>query len=1703
MTTTLRLYNETGVGPTSRPVEFPGPGDDWAYIADYKYSATRMSSAPNITATLKWPRCLDKEWSTNVFVRYNNERYFIKNTPSSSYDNTSCLYSHSLELVSERAVLDSVYFLNVPTKVSGDGENTQGDSLSDSSDFSFSGDIVEFVDRLNKSLTRSGIGGISGYSAVVDEGVISETKLFSISNQYVTDVLKNAYELYEVPYYFVGKTIHFGNQQTDIQTPLEYGADKSLLSVSKSNSSKQVVTRITGSGSDRNIPYYYPNPTPKGKLKLEGTASSKYEIVDQLAFSANVELDFPIIYKQAEGRIGASNGTPVTDSEYGEITVINEVGDYAFYFQGHDIVYKLECTCDNQSGYLPNFVPLMLGFDQNMQQANWADFFISGEVRNKRTGAFITAITRESAAPSFLGFEEHPNRRSGLLTYVIFFRGPKIKRPVYISAYQTGASGESFSFDSYKIYKATTGVFEADMEVVVNGGSGRGHVYSTPTMYVDGVAVQGTIDLFKGGELYEGDSIITHPYRKDNSIYLGKLYPGTYHLKSKFTLPTDASLTNVDISYSTTKHSFWEVVAKGADVDIKKAGLELAKFSIPVIAGDTLIQKIDYRIDVKTTLMPSEYRRTLGKNMWYNATNLASRGEWYGDVEFDNEYDSRHPVEYIHTDEDIYPTIKGVTNGAGENIDTFIDIAFDRDDNNEIYPEDYEDENLAGKYKHPYFFVKLKKTDGANGFNLFDHAIEGEAMKISFTTGHVAGCEFEIGVDEETQKNPVQVDENGDLVRDPNSGDIIIRGDYIESQQDTQNNEVWIALKKEDITMGVMMPDTTSQLIPLGDLLVTGDKREGGGDKFVILGIHLPEAYITAAEDKLEKALLEYLKENNKEKFSFSIKFSSIYLAENPEISKTINENCKLSVVYNDEIFSMYATSYSVTVKDGVALPEVVVNIDNELKVVKPKVKDVSSVIDSTEIKIKDVKKSIRDANASIKTLSTNSNDISNQVNTLIGKDAWMSAREIAEDVTNPIDERVSILIENDANKSVRTIANEVLAGASTGGGIDLDLYLSKSEAEATYEKKSEVDAKIDTVSNVLETKADKSEVYSIGRDLDTLSHGFFTIVGGESLLTLTKTSACYAAKTATAYVSNSNGWYVMWFKASKKMRIRYKLGSLAASNAAQIASSTSQPAPGVSITVLVKEQASNTEGYLDVEKDTYIGSIGSSDDYIVTFWEQLEAEKNYLTIVDSHDNQRVSTLAPTYFNGVRLVDTMTQQRFGRSTATKIGNFTPVSATSDTITLSSADASCFTGVVILSCKMYDGKYRNIYFSAASGNVITKLYDFGQNIDCQNIVEMESLHDTVQGAGGIHLSPYGYRSMAQVIYDDLQTKKPFSDVFVGGWTAQFCLGGGWNDSRIRDADGNVICIPTLDGISTGGKNECYMIYKANSPSDGPYYRTYYSIMQTSPSGGTATFRLNALYPFKGFLRVGASRRPDDDGSVNIIVKDFDGNTIGTKAVAQYADIYIFELNDKYYQGVDVVIEMPDATSSSIRIAEMTMHETYVQTAQIRPINASSSVALLGSSNTQYPPLDVVESLCPDDPDNVLVTRPDGTIGEGCGYLGKQLARLSGATIDNWGKSGEKTPYGLDKIQEIFAHKRYTHIILSLFANDLNASVPMAQIVDNIRMMVEYAKGHGCIPIVLMGYGVSGSLTATTYGRMYDVLTQGLSSTFIYTSGHEHV
>lgn len=582
----------------------PFPNDkEQVVISSFRYDAKRMGGAPTISCSFMHHLCLDKMWDYNVYAIFNGEKYFVKQIPTSSYDNTDSRYKHELELASERVILDNVYVYDVV-----DSDSSSDKPISNSSNFAFFGDIHEFASRLNQSLKYSKVG----YSVVVDEGITSEPKMVSFQDQFFSNAIQESYNTFNIPYYFVGKVIHFGYTNNAITNTFKYGQDESLLSIQKQNANYKIVNRVTGVGSADNIPYYYPN-------------------------------------------------------------------DY-----------------------------------------------------------------------------------------------------------------------------------ESKEEVEANGGT-------------------------------------------------------------------------------------W--------------------------------------INPQTNLMPSIYRESLGDERFYNALNntyrIPNSDKYY---EFANPYVEGKPKEHIVNFEDIKPTIKGITNTEGLRIDMFSEFAFDENDNDEFDEE--------GNYLHPYFFAKLRKFDGEHGFNLFDHSIDEQEMTISMTSGSCGACEFVIGVDESTQKNIVQVDDSGNLVRDDNGN--IKFGDAQDRQNDTSNYEVWIALRKDVDTFGVIMPNATNNYKP------------SVNDTFVILHIDLPKAYILAAEENLKAQLIEYMSLNNSEKFNFSISFSRIFFAENPDILSQLNENARIQIEYDNTLYELYISSYSYSMSNDKPLPEIRVELTDTLTIsqnaLQTAISDIKSEIISTAV---------------------------------------------------------------------------------------------------------------------------------------------------------------------------------------------------------------------------------------------------------------------------------------------------------------------------------------------------------------------------------------------------------------------------------------------------------------------------------------------------------------------------------------------------------------------------------------------------------------------------------------------------------------------------------------------------------------------------------------------------------------------------------
>lgn len=352
-----------------------------------------------------------------------------------------------------------------------------------------------------------------------------------------------------------------------------------------------------------------------------------------------------------------------------------------------------------------------------------------------------------------------------------------------------------------------------------------------------------------------------------------------------------------------------------------------------------------------SVLMPSIYRNTKGAERFYYALNnthkLPSGNGYY---EFVNLYKKGNPHQGTVTFDGIKPTIKGIVNAEGQLFGEIADVAFDKEDS------DVKDSD--GKHIHNYFYIKLHKFNGDFGFDLFAHALASESAKINLIKSNgCPACSFVIGCywDSANNKcyNNVLTDGNGNLKSDSgkmnSKGDYILNDTYVEdnkSNQDSTKEELWICVQKDTSTLGIVMPNASAGFKPQK------------GDLFVITGIKPPKVLVTAAEKRLDDALVKHMSENNTDQFNYSVKFSRIFLQENPDFASKLNENAKLSIQIQGDSNSdgsligheVFVSNYSVKV-DTDELAEVEIELVNSLEVTKSDTKQIIDTVKGETVK--------------------------------------------------------------------------------------------------------------------------------------------------------------------------------------------------------------------------------------------------------------------------------------------------------------------------------------------------------------------------------------------------------------------------------------------------------------------------------------------------------------------------------------------------------------------------------------------------------------------------------------------------------------------------------------------------------------------------------------------------------------------------------
>lgn len=921
----------------------------------------------------------------------------------------------------------------------------------------------------------------------------SEEKLVSFDKNYIQEALQQVKDTFDLQYYITRERdnegfptgnilIVIGDCEYDFadmnaagtdykrdadgvpttDNPFNYGVDfedegykAALLSKEKTNTTEKIITRITGVGSSENIPWYYPNPTADGWIKplfkIDGIESSI--IVDYPQDEDSVE--YEKFLKNRIGDVFQYGRVEIYKSSYGYANVLSIIQSaysiqlaYVFNIDFDNAVYtnSIRClVCDNMAAilkkdgqtYTPDFSLIdghgVLPQGHYILYLGWIDtnpvftpqvtlyYYYEAQTWHETGFSTIAGLKYYMSSPGVGWWYQNDD-----ITDVVDLLIPELNTKYY--SYHDNDPSNNLADEHYWTYRGYT--------------QGAGHVvrYGVPADIQDIVSnyIRGSVNII----LADGW------YRNTGS--------------------KKVDLADYGLSVSSSARSF----------DITDT-IEFKRLKYLTPCGN---------------LMPEVYIKTDGERRYYDAVNYPRTGtpdpmigettDSGGSVvnpiyqkeddgvhyDFENEISSSLPKEHIEDFEDVKPSIKGMYNYYtvffsdepddwseiyteyyiktlnGEfipatstwnegtvyyrkvRIDVVEEFAYDELDNDEVW-ENNDNGNVSGEYKHPFFFAKLRPL----GFNLFDLALQDD-MVLSVTTGNCGACNFKIGVDENTGKNPVQLWEynvyggydyehrgqklysagdlkryvdvsqlyydtdgtpsgykpvsyytnmyqEGFLVHDNNvtrflrpvydadevingevgsmkqdskthfEGDVVVSGRFIESQQNTAENFVWVALYKDTDTYGTIMPSAkpdyddgnfdyyirpkSVQDVHTSESTLQEDEEKA--DKFVLVNIRMPQKYLRHAERELAKKLVEFMDGKNYQKFNFSINHSRVFLAEREEVDNNLNENSVVYVDFNRKVYRQYVQHYTYRMSHDAVLPEITISMNEELSVSRTK----------------------------------------------------------------------------------------------------------------------------------------------------------------------------------------------------------------------------------------------------------------------------------------------------------------------------------------------------------------------------------------------------------------------------------------------------------------------------------------------------------------------------------------------------------------------------------------------------------------------------------------------------------------------------------------------------------------------------------------------------------------------------------------------
>lgn len=224
-------------------------------------------------------------------------------------------------------------------------------------------------------------------------------------------------------------------------------------------------------------------------------------------------------------------------------------------------------------------------------------------------------------------------------------------------------------------------------------------------------------------------------------------------------------------------------------------------------------------------------------------------------------------------------------------------------------PQEWNDAmNDDGEYEQSYFNITLPVL----GFDLYACAAITQEMKINMRSGACLGCTFTIQCDWDDYKKNFY-DADGKFAPSGQSS----RRDFTK-YPDSSNEQISVIVQKDLETFGTIMPNIY--------------QKPAVGDLFVILGISLPQEYVTDAQERLDAEMKKYMLENNVYYFEYPLKFDEHFLANHSSILNQIKPNSVLRFVFGNSEHTLFVQQISI--KYGYApLPQYDITLTDGIEV--------------------------------------------------------------------------------------------------------------------------------------------------------------------------------------------------------------------------------------------------------------------------------------------------------------------------------------------------------------------------------------------------------------------------------------------------------------------------------------------------------------------------------------------------------------------------------------------------------------------------------------------------------------------------------------------------------------------------------------------------------------------------------------------------